>query len=194
MDISKLSHGAKVVLATTVAFLIVSFFNWQEVEFEGLGSAGVSMWHGVGVIAGLLAIALLLWEGLKLIDFKLELGITPTMVAALLAALLLIFTVIKFLVANEFRTFWSWIGLLLAIAIAVGAWMNMQAAGENLADVRDRVAGATGAAKSTPTTPAAEQPLDTSPSPSEPVRDVSGSGTSDTVVAPEGDDEPRPTA
>ena len=65
MDISKLSHGAKLVLAGTVAFLLVSFFNWQEVEFGDIASAGVSMWHGVGILAGLLALALLVWEGLR---------------------------------------------------------------------------------------------------------------------------------
>ena len=47
--------------------------------------------------------------------------------------------VIKFLADNEFRTFWAWLGLILAIVIVVGAWMNMQAAGEGLADVRDQV-------------------------------------------------------
>ena len=58
----------------------------------------------------------------------------------------------KSLVDNEFRTFWAWLGLILAIAIVVGAWLNMQAAGEGLADVRSQVsaaaASATAAAKS----------------------------------------------
>ena len=45
MDISKLTHGAKLVLGASIAFLIVSIFNWQEVDI-GIASAGVSMWHG----------------------------------------------------------------------------------------------------------------------------------------------------
>ena len=30
MDISKLSHGAKVVLVAGIVFFITSFFNWFE--------------------------------------------------------------------------------------------------------------------------------------------------------------------
>ena len=37
------------------------------------------------------------------------------MISAALAILLVIFTVIKFLADNEFRTFWAWLGLILAI-------------------------------------------------------------------------------
>lgn len=136
MDISKLSLGAKLVLGATVAFLVFSFFNWQEVEFAGIATAGVSMWHGVGVVAGIIAIGLLAWEALKLLDVKIEVGLTPTMVTAGLAILLLVFTFIKFLVDNEFRTFWAWLGLLLAIAVVVGAVLEMQAAGESFSDMR----------------------------------------------------------
>lgn len=143
MDISKLSHGAKVVLGATIVFLIVSFFNWQEVELGAFGSAGVSMWNGVGWLAGLLAIVIVVWQAIRLANINLEVGVTPSMVTAALAVLLLLFTIIKVLVDNEFRTFWAWLGLALAIVIVVGAWMNMQAAGESLTDVRDRVSSMT---------------------------------------------------
>ena len=151
MDISKLSHGAKLIIGGTVAFLIVSIFNWQEVD-TGIISVGRSMWHGWGVLAGLLAIGLLVWEVIRLANINVAMPVTPAMTSAALAILLAIFTVLKFLVDNEFRTFWAWLGLILAIAIVVGAWLNMQAAGEGLADVRSQVsaaaAGATAAAKS----------------------------------------------
>ena len=38
MDISKLTHGAKLVLGASIAFLIVSIFNWQEIDFQGIAS------------------------------------------------------------------------------------------------------------------------------------------------------------
>ena len=114
MDISKLTHGAKMVLGGTILFLIVSIFHWQEVDL-GIVSVGVNMWHGWGVLAGLVAIAIIVWEGLRLANMKIEIGLTPAMVTAALAILLLVFTVLKFLVSNEYRTFWAWLGLLLAI-------------------------------------------------------------------------------
>ena len=79
MDISEVTHGAKLVIGATVAFLIVSIFNWQEVDV-GFASAGASMWHGWGVLAGLIAIAILVWEGLRLANLKVEIGLTPAMV------------------------------------------------------------------------------------------------------------------
>jgi hypothetical protein len=175
MDISKLSHGAKLVIAGTIAFLIVSIFNWQEVEFEGIASAGRSMWSGWGVLAGLTAIALLVWEAIRLANIDVALPVTPAMTSAALAILLLIFTVIKFLADNEFRTFWAWLGLALAIAIVVGAWMNMRAAGESMADVKaslssvtssgrdrdDSAATTTSSATAEPAAPAA--PVDSTP-------------------------------
>ncbi len=134
MDISKLTHGAKLVLGGTILFLIVSIFNWQAVDTV-VGSIGINMWHGWGVLAGLIAIAIIVWEGLRLANMKIEIGLTPAMVTAALAILLLFFTVLKFLVSNEFRTFWAWLGLLLAILVAVGAWVNMKQLGESVAEM-----------------------------------------------------------
>ena len=174
MDISKLSHGAKLVIAGTVAFLIVSIFNWQEVDISGITSVGRSMWHGWGVLAGLLAIALLVWEAIRLANIDVALPVTPAMTSAALAVLLAIFTVIKFLADNEFRTFWAWLGLILAIAIVVGAWMNMQAAGESIGDIRDRVGSMTGRGESAspsaaaPAAPAATPPSEPAPEPAPP--------------------------
>lgn len=148
--LSDLSHGAKVVLGAAIAFLIVSFFNWQEVSADlgpiGSVEAGQSMWNGIGVIAGLLAIVLVVWHAIRLANINVEIGVTPSMVTAALAVLLILFTFIKFIADNEFRTFWAWLGLVLAIVVVVGAWMNMQAAGESLADVRSKVSSMTAAA------------------------------------------------
>ncbi len=145
MDISKLSHGIKLVLGGSIAFLVVSIFNWQEIDL-GVASAGVSMWHGWGVLAGLLAIVIIVWEGLRLANVNLEIGLTPAMVTTALAILMLLFTVLKFLVSNEFRTFWAFIGLLLAVFVAVGAFMNMKDLGHSLEDMGNQMKAAAGSA------------------------------------------------
>jgi cation transport ATPase len=156
--LNELSHGAKVVLGAAIAFLIVSFFNWQEVDLGPIGEAGVSMWDGIGWLAGLLAIALIVWQAIRLANINVEIGVTPAMVTAALALLLLIFTFIKFLVDNEFRTFWAWLGLALAIVVAVGAWLNMQAAGESVQNVMDRFGSRPAETATTTTTTTATPP------------------------------------
>ena len=183
MDISKLTHGIKLVLGASILFLIVSFFSWQKVEL-GPYSTGVTMWHGLGILAGLLVLAIIVWEGLRLASVKLEVGLTPAMVTAALAILLLLFTVIKFLAGNEFRTFWAWLGLLLAILVAVGAWLNMRATGDSIAEMGSSMKAAAGsataaaksatdkgsdeAAPAAPAAPAAEAPSAEDEQPSQP--------------------------
>jgi hypothetical protein len=183
--LAELSHGAKIVLGATIAFLIISIFNWQEVDLGPLGSAGVSMWDGIGWIAGLIAIVLVVWQVIRLANINLEIGVTPSMITAALALLLVLFTVIKFFADNEFRTWAAWVGLILSIVVAVGAWMNMQAAGEGLSDVRDRVSSMTssggGAAAASAPPPAPE----TTPAPPPPAPEAPLEGT---------EDEPRSTA
>jgi hypothetical protein len=146
MDISKITHGAKMVLGGTTAFLIVSTFNWQQVKFAGIATVGVSMWHGWGVLAGLIALAILVWEGLRLASLEIEIGLTPALVTAALAIGLLVFTILKFLVSDEFRTSWAWLGLALAIFVAVGAWVNMKQLGESISEMGTSLKAVAGSA------------------------------------------------
>jgi hypothetical protein len=194
MDISKLTHGAKLVLGGTIVFLIVTFFKWQEVEYAGF-SSGVSMWHGVGFIAGLLAIALLVWEGLRLVNIEVALPVGPAMTSAFLAILLVFFTIIKFLVDGEFRTFWAWLGLALAIAIAVGAVMNMQAAGHSFSDVKDTLASgaaaASSAAKSASSSEGSAAPPASTPAPPTAPPSSGGVGESASEAASTAEDAAR---
>jgi hypothetical protein len=202
MDISKLSHGAKLLLGATIAFLIVSIFNWQEVEFAGIAAAGVSMWDGWGVLAGLLAVGILAWEGLRLANMKVEIGLSPAMVTSGLAILLGLFTLLKFLVDNEFRTFWAWLGLILAIAIVVSAVMNMQASGESIGDMKTSMVAAAGGAAAA-ARGAVESATDKAgdgkdaPTGTTGAATDAGAGTVDTPDAPEGTsggDEPSQTS
>jgi len=171
MDLSKLTLGSKVVLGAGVLMLIDSFLHWQEVSF-GPVSAGVSMWHGWGVLVGLLLLAILVWAVAQVAGFKIALGpLSPSMVTAGLSALLLLFTLIKVL-TNDYVATWAWIGLVLSAGVAAGAWLSMKAAGESLSDLKTSVTAAastaTAAAKSASASPSGSSsaPAATSPAPS----------------------------
>jgi hypothetical protein len=186
-----LTTGAKLVLGATVLFLIVSIFNWFELD-DSIGvDAGASMWNGVGWIAGLLAIALIVWQALRLANIELEVGVTPAMITAALAVLMLIFTFIRWIDKPGGgdlvdRTFWAWLGLALAIIVVVGAWMNMQAAGEGLSDVRDRFGSMTAGSGST--TAAAGTTAPGAPEPTPPP----AAAEPEAPAAPETPDPERP--
>jgi hypothetical protein len=196
--LSELTHGAKVVLGAAIAFLIFSFFSWFTVDLGPLGDSGENMWHGVGFLAGLLAIALIVWQAIRLANIELEIGIGPAMATAALALLLVIFTFIRFIdkpggdLASSVvdRTIWAWLGLVLAIVVAVGAWMNMQATGESIQGMMDRFGSKeSSAAPAAPSTPAA-------PPPAAPAADPASPPAAEPPAAPEappppGDEQSR---
>ena len=177
--VNRLSRGAQVVLIATIVFLIVSFFNWYEVDLGAAGDfidvdAGVSMWNGIGVVAGLIAIVLLVWQAVRLANIEFEVGVTPAMITMVLAVLLLLFTLIRVLdgYTGADRTIWLWIGLLAAVVIVVGAYMNMKAAGESFSDMKNTVAGAASSARGS-STPPPDAPASTPAPPPPPVVDES---------------------
>ena len=137
---NKLTTGAKLMLVAAVLLFIVSWFSWFKVADIGVDN----MWGGLGVLAGLLLLALLVWHGLRFANVNLQIGVSDSIVSGALAVLILLFVIIRFLdkpgsgaVSDVVdRSFWAWIGLVLAILIVVGAWLNMQAAGESIGDVR----------------------------------------------------------
>jgi hypothetical protein len=125
MKFAELGRGTQLLLVAGILLLIDSFLDWQQVSVVGI-SAGASMWHGVGVVAGLLLIALLVWEVAQVTGVvrNLELPVSAALISVALAVGTAVFTIIKFLVANEARHWPAWIGLILAVGIAVGGWLR----------------------------------------------------------------------
>ena len=125
-----LSREAQVVLGGGLLLLIISFLDWQQVSLGIAGTYGLSLWHGVGVVAGLLIIALLLWEAGRLFAVKVQLGtLSEGLISLALALLLALFTVIAFFNKDTARHWPAWIGLILAIVIAVAAVIRARAEG-----------------------------------------------------------------
>ncbi|MGI8972904.1 MAG: hypothetical protein ACR2HI_01870 [Gaiella sp.] len=194
MDISKLSQGAKLMLGGTIVFVIVSFFKWFKIDEDLTGGidldAGINMWHGVGVIAGLLAIALLVWEGLRLADVKLEFGVSASLVSMALAGLLLLFTFIRFIdgYTGFDRTIFAFLGLILAILIAAGAFLNMQSSGRSFSDMKGEFSGAVGSARNrgatTSTTPPPADPMPPTTPPADPMPPTPPADTHDGPETP----------
>jgi hypothetical protein len=142
------------MLVGGVLLLVDTLFHWQEVNVLNI-SAGRNAWHGWGVLVGLLTIVLLVWLVARVAATDIRLPVSDTLAGATLAALILVFTLLKILVDNEFRTVWAWIGLLLAVLIAVGAWLQVTQGGgmetlrSEASDLRTRGAG-TGATEGAP--------------------------------------------
>src|ERR1051326_146843 len=116
--LSALARGMQLMLVGGVLLLIDTFFHWQEVSAKAFGikivAVGVNAWHGFwGVVMCLALVALLVWIVARLAGVKISLPFSATMLAAGLAAIVLLFAVIKNL-ADDYSTKWSYIGIVLA--------------------------------------------------------------------------------
>lgn len=162
-----LGRGAQLMLIGGVLLLIDLFLPWQDFGNEFSDAVGVdasfSGWRGFGgVMVGLLTIALLAWLIVRLASVNIPLPVSTAMSAAVIGTLILIFTVIKLLtILGDEATIWAWIGLALAIVIAVGAFMTVQEAG-GVDTLRDEASAlgtsGGGAAASAPAAAAPEAP------------------------------------
>jgi hypothetical protein len=128
-----LGRGTQIMLISSVLLLIISFFNWQEVEFDlgplGEGSAGVSAWDDLGgILMGILTIVLIARIVAQLAAVNLPIPVSYAMTSAVLAFLIFILALVKNLV-DDYSTWASYVGVVLAALIAVGAWLEIQAAG-----------------------------------------------------------------
>jgi hypothetical protein len=132
-----LGRGMQIMLVAGVLLLIDTFLSWQDFGDNGVGQVaeafGVdtswSAWHGfLGYVMGLLLVVLVAWLIARLAAVDIPLPISTAMVAGGLATLILFLAVIKNL-SDEESTIWSYIGVLLAIGVMYGAWLEVQHAG-----------------------------------------------------------------
>ncbi|HEX7526577.1 MAG TPA: hypothetical protein VF327_09730 [Gaiellaceae bacterium] len=134
--------------------------------------AGINEWHGVGIIAALLGIALLAWEGARLLGARIEFGpVTPGLGSVGIALLLLLFTVITFLSHSDARHWPAWVGLLLSIAIAGAALRRARTEGVQVPDlnaIKSEMSGRVKTDTGGQATPAAQPQGDAESEPTQP--------------------------
>lgn len=128
-----LGRGMQIMLVAGVLLLLDTFFAWQKVTVSILGVEAASVkanaWHGFwGVVMGLLVIVLVAWLVARLAAVDIPLPVSSAMLAVGLAVVILLFALIKNL-ADDYSTFWSYLGVGLAALVAVGAWLQVQESG-----------------------------------------------------------------
>ena len=164
-----LGRGAQLMLVGGVLLFIDMLLSWQSIDLGPLGDYSRKGWYGAaGVILGILTIILLAWVIVRLASVDIPLPVSTAMTGALLGTLILIFAVIKLLtILGDETTIWAWVGLVLAIVIAVGAFQAVQEAGgvdtlrteaTSLGSSSQAAPAAAAPAAAPPTAPPAEAP------------------------------------
>jgi hypothetical protein len=165
-----LGRGGQLMLVAAALLFIDLFLPWQDFGVsEAVGvdiDDSFSGWRGfAGVVLGLLTIATLAWLVVRLMAVNLPLPVSQAMTAAILGVLVAAFGIIKLLsILGDEQTIWAWIGAILAILVAVGAYLQIQEAGG--VDTLRTEASTMGASRTTTATSAT--PTDMPPPPTAP--------------------------
>jgi hypothetical protein len=126
-DMAGLSLAQKLLLGGSLLLVIDSFLPWNRVCVEGFGVSAcgsANAWNGFGLIMGLAAIALLVWEGMQAMGNAPSMSQSPGMISAILAGVVAVCALLRVLLNLEFISFGAFIGLVLAAAIAYGGWLR----------------------------------------------------------------------
>jgi hypothetical protein len=120
----------RIVLGGALLYLVVSFFEWQHftVVIAIRVDYGFTEWNGIGVIACVSAIALIVWELARFAGVRLR-SDTAGFVSVALGVLLFLFTVLTFVVQSEGRQWPAWVGLALSAVIGGTAVLRARAEG-----------------------------------------------------------------
>ena len=131
-----LGRGMQLMLVGGVLFLIDLFLPWQKyngpfadaIEAAG-GDISRTAFHGFGGwLLALLTLVLLAWIVARMAAVEIPIPVSTAMTAAVLAFLIFAIAVIKSLV-DDYSGWASWVGVILGLVIAVGAWMQIQESG-----------------------------------------------------------------
>ena len=191
-----LGRGAQLMLIGGVLLFIDLFLPWQDFDVGGLADelgvdATFSGWRGIGFILGLLTIVLLAWLIVRVASVNIPLPVSTAMTGALLGTLILIFAVIKLLtILGDEATLWAWVGVALAVLIAVGAFMTVQEAG-GVDTLRTEATALGGSASGG--APAAAEPYQAPPPPPVETTPPASDAASDVTDVTDATDDETPT-
>jgi hypothetical protein len=185
-NLKALGRGTQVMFIAAVLLVIVMFFHWQEVD-TAIGSFGQNAWHGFwGVVMGILTIVLIARIAARLAAVEVPIPLSFATTSFVLGVLIAICAVLK-LLTDDYRNFWAFIGVGLAIAVAIGAWLAVQESGgiESLkCDVSSLQSSASAMAAPAAAADAPSTPAPAAPAPPEmPAAADTGHGAGETAAS-----------
>jgi hypothetical protein len=108
-----------------VLLFIDLFLPWNKVG-ECPFCLSVNGWSAIGVAAGLLVLAALVWEGLNAAGALATVTAPKALITAALAGGAAVFALLRAVFNLKFSTFGLWLGIILALALGYAAYVRYQ--------------------------------------------------------------------
>lgn len=122
--------GSKLILLLALVYLALSFLWQRPCQLHGTGTPVCGYrteWHGIGRVAALLALAIVVWELLPIVVPRLSMrGWSTAIVTAILAVALAIATIATMIDDNVALTGYAWLGFATSIAIMLVAILRVR--------------------------------------------------------------------
>ena len=117
---NRVTAAARILLVGSGLFVIDSFGPWNRAcRVECLT---FTLWHGIGILAALVAMAILVLEGMPLVHPGAWTERTLAPLSTMGAGFLLFLTVLKIAVDAAYLAYGAWLGLVLAAVVAYGGY------------------------------------------------------------------------
>lgn len=160
-QVKGLPLGRQLILGGGVLLLIDTFLPWQKISVLGFSHSWTA-WHGFwGVLLGLMTIVLVGWVAARAFGVELPASVPDGLTTVALGGLILLFALIKN-IADDYSAWGSYVGIVLAAVVALGAWLTFQLSGETLPNLGGTAPTGTPPAPAEPSaseTPASSDPL-----------------------------------
>lgn len=126
-----LSRGSQILTVGSLLMFIDLFFPWNKfcVSFGNIEEcASANGWHRFGLLAGLLALAIVVLELLGAMGTDLLKGQNKGTILLALAIGVLASAILRVLLDSEGMAWGAWLGLVLGVVVAYGGWLRYQEA------------------------------------------------------------------
>ena len=123
-----LSRASQILIGASLLLFIDLFFPWNKFCFGDI-CATANGWHRFGLLAGVLAIAIVVLELLAAMGTDLLANSNKGTIMLALAVGTLASAILRVLMDSEGMAWGAWLGLILALGVAYGGWLRYQEAG-----------------------------------------------------------------
>jgi hypothetical protein len=122
-----LSRATQILIGASLLLFIDLFFPWNKFCFGDI-CASANGWHRFGLLAGILALAIVVLEGLAMMGTDVLKSANKGTIILALAVGTLASVLLRVVMDSEGMAWGAWLGIILGLAVAYGGWLRYQEA------------------------------------------------------------------